>query len=334
MTGDDESTGGTGRTDEVITRVQRAGTHLAVIKGAWYPAPVPRLPDEDNVAFAKRLLHPTAGPYDHWRRRDCALGLHKVCRPRPKRSTRLPCECGCHRDTITGDVTSVPAEALVSLAHGYALPEVTARRVLGIALREQRQGWLRSLDDLRVGLRREYACHITEAFVIDVARMLGHTLTGPEAPVWRALADAANTRYELLGETAIPGPEPRSDEPEAAPMVPVVPLGPLLDGYRQRRDVVARHGAGWRCLVGGLLCVAGGVTCLGLGGTIALVVAVVLLVAGWGLLLWHAKGAGQRAEVAGWRELLIRAGVHPAVLDDDDQDDEQGQDDEQTGARR
>ncbi|WP_367139497.1 SoxR reducing system RseC family protein [Saccharothrix sp. HUAS TT1] len=355
--------GGNFDLDEVVTRVQLAGAHLAVTKGAWYPSPALHLPDEDATAFTGRLMHSTHSPYDHRRYRSCAIGEHRSCTDRSSGPQR-GCQCPCHADVGDDGLPKVPVAAVAALRPAYSLPDTTVRRVLGVALREQRAGRLRSLEDLRIALGHEYGSYVADGFVIDVAAMLEFGLRQGEEDEavreqirdWRLLAEAARIRYEVDGDTPMPGDPARPDRelPLVAPPVPeqnldgrfgdLVPSGVLLGDYRARRDDT--NDRNLSDFPFGLLFVGTGVASVVLGALeprdlLSIAVGVALLLFGWVLLSLHAKASGRRAELENWRAALIASGVpadavdapadhgHPEdghPEDDDPEDDRHGHD--------
>jgi hypothetical protein len=188
------------------------------LKGKWYPAPVPSLPGESDVDYTHRLLG-TESPYDHQRRRECALGYHRTCadrniaHPTMYRGIR---ECPCHRDDSMILSEHGLADAVRILCDIYSLPDRTGWHVMHQA------DMLTGLSDITVdrvrqALATDYRSEISEGFALDVVQVLANK--GPKGPA-RAFWKRVRTEYGQ-GQKLLSMVRPESERPAVEPPPPV-----------------------------------------------------------------------------------------------------------------
>ena len=167
-----------------------------VLRGKWYPAPVPPEPEESDVDYTNRVLG-LAGkksPYDHLRYRECSIGYHRSCTQRHalglanaftdnKLSYVGKCQCPCHFDTYSLVADEPLREAVEILCDIYDLPNRTGWHVMHTV--DMMTGTTTPAGPVRVysvaaRLREEYDSEVTHAFATDVVRILSHK--GPAGP--------------------------------------------------------------------------------------------------------------------------------------------------------
>lgn len=173
-----------------------------VVKGKWYPAPVPSLPEESDVDYTNRMLG-LAGkesPYDHIRYRECSLGYHRSCTQRAvlglrnaftdnKLSYTGKCQCPCHFDDYSLVAEESLREAVQILSECYDLPNRTGWHIMHTV--DLMTGTTTPAGPVRVysvaaRLREEYGSEITHFFAVDVVQILANKgPAGPARAFWR-----------------------------------------------------------------------------------------------------------------------------------------------------
>ena len=169
----------------------------ATLKGRWYPAPPPGLPDEGD-AYTDRLTgadRKNNRPYDHARNRQCSIGWHRECTD----PDGLTCQCPCHKDQheATRPLAPVLAAAGFRLAELYDLPDATGWRVMALAGPFLAANGVADPAGLRAALEQAYQSQITDWFITDIVaatvlavRVRGDLLrAGPEPGMVQIIAE-------------------------------------------------------------------------------------------------------------------------------------------------
>ncbi|WP_367139499.1 hypothetical protein [Saccharothrix sp. HUAS TT1] len=312
---------GNAEIDDVVARVQAAGGTSAAARGRWYPAQPPLLPDEDDegaVRYTARMLHPTHGPYDHARLRQCATSYHLECPDAVRPDAE--CGCPCHREPAT--TLEVPFETRRRLSAIYSLPAATSDRVLGVVLHAYRRGEVRTLEGLRRAVSQEYASPIPLSFATDVALTLHSALehcAPDDAAAFHVMVAAGG---DHLGTRAAPAPRPEP-EPEPEPAggesassveEALRNMTDALGPYWDRVQALTPRGAARRLrppLVAAV--VAAGALLVGVTVLSAACAAGASLLATWATR--YAVRGAREAELWHWRASLLRLGVTPDVVD-------------------
>jgi hypothetical protein len=173
-----------------------------VVKAKWYPSPPPALPGEPDEAYTARLTSIEHGPYDHARKRECAIGYHRSCSARGNASPanyRGACGCPCHTDdaTMVGDESL--REVVGILCDVYALPDRTGWHVVHfVDMLTGTPGT--TVERVRGELGNTYGSEISEGFADDVVHMLANK--GPTGGA-RAFWKRVHTEYRK-GKAAAP----------------------------------------------------------------------------------------------------------------------------------
>lgn len=176
-----------------------------VVKGKWYPAPPPALPDESDVDYTNRVLGLQGNecPYDHARNRRCSIGYHRECSDRHAGTGADysgDCQCPCHFDAFTPLPDSELFDAVGILIDLYDLPRATAWRVLELVDRECTGEELTSVAHVARLLSREYDSEVTEGFAVDVAHLLANKGSGAARAFWKRIYDRRGEPEPTLGD--------------------------------------------------------------------------------------------------------------------------------------
>lgn len=207
-----------------------------VLRGKWYPAPVPPLPEESDVDYTNRMLGLSGkqSPYDHLRYRECSLGYHRSCTQRGElgiadvfTDNKLgyigKCQCPCHLDSYSLVAEESLREAAQILSDCYDLPNRTGWHVMHTV--DMMTGTTTPAGPVRVysvaaRLREEYGSEITDAFAVDVVQILANKgPVGAARAFWRkvykhrdekspTLSDVVNRAMEQALRMPVTAPEP------------------------------------------------------------------------------------------------------------------------------